>query len=123
MTRLLLSNDNIHNRIQSKIGGGHQSVVEEVIDAANNHTVLVVGMRQNPVCKSVVKRLKSSDIEFEYMEYGSYLKDWKLRLAIKMWSGWPTFPMVFVNGSLVGGNYEVAKLIESGEMQALLTAS
>ncbi|HEY0845709.1 MAG TPA: glutaredoxin, partial [Noviherbaspirillum sp.] len=29
--------------------------------------------------------------------------------------GWPTFPMVFVNGVLVGGANDLQKLIESGE--------
>jgi glutaredoxin-related protein len=122
MTRLLLSSDHIHVSIQSKVGGGHQSVVEEVIEAVDNNVVLVVGMRQNPVCKSVNKKLNDAGIHFKYLEYGSYLKDWKPRLAIKMWSGWPTFPMVFVNGTLVGGSHEVGKLIDSGEMQALITA-
>jgi len=33
-----------------------------------------------------------------------------------MWSGWPTFPMVFVKGVLVGGADDVARLIKSGEL-------
>jgi glutaredoxin-related protein len=33
-----------------------------------------------------------------------------------MWTGWQTFPMVFVKGVLVGGANEVKKLIESGEL-------
>ena len=97
-------------------------VVEEVIQAINEHPLLVVGMRQNPVCKSIKKKLNSEGIEFKYLEYGSYLSEWKPRLAIKMWSGWPTFPMVFINGNLVGGNYEVGKLMASGEFQSLLSA-
>ena len=122
MTRSLLPESNIHTSIHKKIGGGHQSVVEEVIESLNEHPLLVVGMRQNPVCKAVKKKLDSEGIEFKYLEYGSYLSEWKPRLAIKIWSGWPTFPMVFINGNLVGGNYEVGKLIESGEFQILLSA-
>src|SRR5207245_2254629 len=38
------------------------------------------------------------------------------RFAVKMWTGWPTFPMVFVKGVLVGGASDLAKLIESGEL-------
>ena len=38
------------------------------------------------------------------------------RLALKMWTGWPTFPMVFVKGVLIGGASDLAKLIESGEL-------
>jgi glutaredoxin-related protein len=37
-----------------------------------------------------------------------------------MWTGWPTFPMVFVKGSLVGGYDDVKKLIDSGELKTLL---
>jgi glutaredoxin-related protein len=37
-----------------------------------------------------------------------------------MWTGWPTFPMVFVKGTLIGGAQEVEKLIASGELQRLL---
>jgi glutaredoxin-related protein len=122
MARSLLSETNIHDRIHSKVGGGHQSIIDDVIQAINSNKVLVVGMRQNPVCKSVKKKLDGANLTYEYLEYGSYLSQWKPRLAIKMWSGWPTFPMVFINGSLVGGNYELEKLISSGELNKLLSS-
>jgi glutaredoxin-related protein len=35
-----------------------------------------------------------------------------------MWTGWPTFPMVFVRGVLVGGASDLIKLIESEELTA-----
>jgi len=37
-----------------------------------------------------------------------------------MWTGWPTFPMVFVRGVLVGGCHETKALIDSGELKRLL---
>ena len=37
-----------------------------------------------------------------------------------MWTGWQTFPMVFVKGVLVGGCSDLEKLIESGELKRLL---
>jgi glutaredoxin-related protein len=37
-----------------------------------------------------------------------------------MWTGWPTFPMVFVKGVLVGGADDVRRLIASGEIQKML---
>ena len=37
-----------------------------------------------------------------------------------MWSGWPTFPMVFVKGVLVGGADETERLIQSGEFKRAL---
>jgi len=37
-----------------------------------------------------------------------------------MWTGWPTFPMVFVKGILVGGYTDLKALIDSGELRSLL---
>lgn len=37
-----------------------------------------------------------------------------------MWTGWPTLPMVFVKGVLVGGADDLEKLIARGELKALL---
>jgi glutaredoxin-related protein len=45
---------------------------------------------------------------------------WKQRLAIKMWSGWPTFPQVFVRGVLVGGFEDTRKALEDGSLKKLL---
>ena len=42
------------------------------------------------------------------------------RNALKMWTGWPTLPMVFVKGTLIGGANETIALIESGELQRML---
>jgi glutaredoxin-related protein len=49
--------------------------------------------------------------------HGSYLSQWRRRNALKMWTGWPTFPMVFVKGTLIGGYDERAKLIAGGELE------
>ena len=37
-----------------------------------------------------------------------------------MWTGWPTFPMVFVKGVLVGGANDLKRLIASGELTQML---
>ena len=75
-----------------------------------NHDV-VVGMKQSPVVKNVRALLSEAGILYHYLEYGSYFSQWKRRLALKMWTGWPTFPMVFRDGVLLGGHKEVKALI------------
>ena len=55
-----------------------------------------------------------------YLEYGSYFSQWRPRGALKMWTGWPTFPMVFVKGTLVGGATDLQALIASGELKQML---
>ncbi len=120
MTRQLLDEKMIHPNIKESVGGKHNQIIEEVKEATNRHSVVIVGMAQNPVCKKIKKYLNNENIDFHYLEYGSYFKDWKKRLVLKMWSGWSTFPMAFVNGQLVGGCSEVSKLLKSGELKKLL---
>jgi glutaredoxin-related protein len=88
--------------------------------AAASNPVLVVGMRGNPYCRKVRRMLEGAGIAFKYLEYGSYLGQWRPRNALKMWTGWPTLPMVFVRSSLVGGADDVQKLLDSGELKRLL---
>ena len=62
--------------------------------------------------------LDAAGIAHHDLDFGSYFSDWRRRNALKMWTGWPTFPMVFVKGVLVGGADDLARLIEKGEVRA-----
>src|SRR4051812_19817489 len=81
----------------------HADIVAEVAGAVAAHKVVVVGMGWNPSVGRARKLLSDKNIPFTYLGYGNYLSKWRQRLAIKLWSGWPTFPQVFVGGTLVGG--------------------
>jgi len=116
MSRSILPDANIHPKIQPAVLGFHTDIVQEVQQAISLHRVVVVGMTQNPVVKNVRKQLAAADIAYFYLEYGSYFSQWRRRLALKMWTGWPTFPMVFLNGVLLGGGEDVKRLIDSGEL-------
>jgi monothiol glutaredoxin len=83
--------------------------------------LVVVGMRQNPWPKKARQALDATGIPYKYLEYGSYLSEWRRRLALKMWTGCPKFPMVFIRGTLVGGAEEVKRLIESGELKQMIS--
>lgn len=100
----------------------HADVVGEVVAALKRHDVVVVGMAQNPHVKNVRKALDDANIPYEYLEYGSYLSQWKKRLAIKLWSGWPTFPQVYVKGVLLGGEDLTKAAIADGSLKARLDA-
>jgi monothiol glutaredoxin len=102
-----------------KIETFHAETVKEVADAVQAHDVVVVGMAQNPHVKNVRKALDEAGVKFHYLEYGSYFGDWKKRLAIKMWSGWPTFPQVFVKGELIGGEALTKAAIARGDLAPL----
>lgn len=113
----------VHDAIQAKHDHPHQEVVGEVQQAVTQHDVVIVGMAQNPFCKRARKAAEGTGKPFTYLEYGSYLSKWKPRLALKMWSGWGTFPQVFVKGTLVGGATDLEALIASGEFERMVSDS
>ena len=120
MPRTVLDESRLHPAIRDQVVNYHADIVHNVQSASMSNPVLVVGMAQNPHCKRARARLKAADVAHHYLEYGSYFSQWRDRGALKMWTGWPTFPMVFVKGSLVGGADEIGKLIDSGELNRLL---
>ena len=119
--RRILDESRIHPAIRAKIAGHHADIVREVESAVGANDIVVVGMKQNPMPRRARKALDARGIAYKYLEYGSYLNTWRRRNALKMWTGWPTFPMIFVKGVLIGGATDLERLIESGEL-ARLTA-
>ncbi|MBZ0120052.1 MAG: glutaredoxin [Sandaracinaceae bacterium] len=122
MPRHVLPEEKIHPAIREKIANHHRDIVEEVKAAVESNDVVVVGMKQNPNPRRARKALKAKGIEHAYLEYGSYVGPWRRRNALKMWTGWPTFPMVFVKGTLIGGADDLEKLIASGELDTMLSS-
>jgi len=122
MPRPILEEERLHPAIRQKVANLHADIVHNVQSAAASHPVLVVGMRQNPMCKHARRALADAGVAHHYLEYGSYFSLWRKRNALKMWTGWPTFPMVFVRGTLVGGADDIRTLIDSGELRRMLGA-
>lgn len=79
-------------------------------------------MAQNPAPKRARKVLDELNIDYHYLEYGSYFKEWRRRNALKMWTGWSTFPIIFVKGTLIGGSSDMRALIDAGELEGLLSS-
>lgn len=120
MPRKILLEKNIHSSIQSVIANNNADIITEVQTAITNNRVVVVGMAQNPEPKKARKLLKKMGIEHTYLEYGNYFNNWYRRNALKMWTGWPTFPMIFINGVLIGGASDLGALIETDKLTELL---
>src|ERR1700676_1400518 len=114
--RKVLDEARIHPAIRGVIGDNHIDVVRDVEAAVAANDVVVVGMKQNPFVKQARKALAKQAIAYAYLEYGSYLSEWRRRNALKMWTGWPTFPMIFVRGVFIGGASDLAAYIASGEL-------
>jgi glutaredoxin-related protein len=99
------------------ISGFHSDTVREVKEAIAKNKVVVVGMSQNPVVSKARKILDNAGVKYAYCEYGSYFSSWKPRLAIKLWSGWPTFPQIFVDGRLIGGCADLVEWMKTNSLK------
>lgn len=121
MSRSILDEAHIHPAIRETITDNNADIVREVQAAIAGNKVVVVGMAQNPFPRMARRALDATGTPYKYLEYGSYLSQWRRRNALKMWTGWPTFPMVFVKGTLVGGAGELRRLIDSGEFSRMIS--
>jgi monothiol glutaredoxin len=110
----------VHPSISEKIASYRKEEVAAVKALIAAHRVVVVGMTQNPYPKRARKLLDSQGVPYEYLGIGSYLSEWRRRLVLKMWTGWATFPMIWVDGVFIGGFQDLQKLVESGELTAIL---
>jgi monothiol glutaredoxin len=120
MPRPILDEARIHPAVRERIATLHADIVQEVSDAVRQHAVVVVGLAWNQPAAHARRALDQAGIAYRYLEYGNYLSGWRRRNALKMWTGWPTFPMVFVKGTLVGGAQDLQRLMERGELAPLL---
>ena len=120
MPRPVFDEAQIHPAIRERVANHRTDIVREVKDAIAANDVVVVGMGINPMPRKARRLLDEANIPYKYLTYGSYLSEWRRRNALKMWTGWPTFPMIFVKGVFIGGATDLDKLIASGELQRML---
>lgn len=120
MTRSILDEAHLHPSIVQYVSNNHADIVGEVQSALASNAVVLVGMAQNPFPRRARKALDKINAPYKYLEYGSYLSQWRRRTALKMWTGWSSFPMVFVKGILIGGYQQLQQLIDSGEFARMM---
>ena len=61
--------------------------------------------------------LRAAGAKFAYI---NIFEDPEIREGLKVYSNWPTFPQLYVNGELIGGCDIAIELYESGELQKIL---
>ena len=117
MSRYVLEEAKLHPAIREHVAQHETGIVKEVQDAVAANAVVVVGMAANPFPKKACKALDAAGVKYRYLQYGSYFHGWRRRNALKMWTGWPTFPMVFHKGVLLGGSKNTKDLLSHGELK------
>ncbi|XP_062859718.1 glutaredoxin 3 [Trichomycterus rosablanca] len=63
--------------------------------------------------KQIIQILKDQNIQYSSFDI---LSDEEVRMGLKTYSNWPTYPQVYVKGELIGGLDIIKELVESGEI-------
>lgn len=115
---------NILNNEISEIEAADKSKdLNEQIEGLLKSSKIVLFMKGNtdmPQCgfsantSAILKHLGASFKTF------NILNDAEIRQGLKEYSNWPTFPQLYVNGKLIGGNDIVTEMYQSGELQEYL---
>ena len=84
MPRPVLDEAHIHPAIRTRLAENRQAIVREVMAAVEANDVVVVGMAMNPFPRKARKILDQAKQPFRYLEYGSYLSQWRERNALKI---------------------------------------
>jgi glutaredoxin-related protein len=98
----------------------HSERMSEIKRAVAEHDVVVIGMALNSACGVARQALEDAGHTVHYIEIGGYFSKWRERLAIKLWSGWPLYPQVFVKGTLIGGRDRTKAALADGTIDTLL---
>lgn len=64
-----------------------------------------------------VAALKQVDADFSYI---NIFEDPDIREGLKVYSNWPTYPQLYINGELMGGCDIVMEMYHSGELKKLV---
>lgn len=112
----------INNEIQ-EISADKAGDLQTQIEALLKSGKVVLFMKGNadmPMCgfsANTVAILKHLGVPFKTF---NILNDPEIRLGLKEFSNWPTYPQLYVGGKLIGGNDIVTEMYQSGELQEFL---
>lgn len=92
----------------------------ETLLKGNKIVLFMKGNADMPQCgfsANTVMILKHLGLGFSTFDI---LNDPEIRQGLKEFSNWPTYPQLYVNGKLIGGNDIVTEMYQSGELQEYL---
>jgi len=100
------------------------SIEKRLVSLINQEQVMlfIKGTPTQPRCgftRTLLNLLNQLEIKYGYFDI---LSDEEVRQSLKAYSNWPTYPQVYIKGSLVGGLDIIQELNENGELTEMLKA-
>ena len=118
-----MSSFNILNNEISELTADKNLDLKSQIETLLNSSKIVLFMKGNadgPMCgfsANSVAILKNLGVGFKTF---NILNDQDIRLGLKEYSNWPTYPQLYVKGQLIGGNDVITEMYKNGELQEYL---
>merc|ERR1719445_775941 len=111
------------------IGGvDKESIVQQITEEKTKNSVLIYTYSLSPFSSEAVKILEETGYEFKNIELGA---EWfllgpeesvtRVALSEEVENGATSLPKVFIGGQCIGGCSDLADLVESGELDVLLS--
>ncbi|WP_100640190.1 Grx4 family monothiol glutaredoxin [Marinobacter salexigens] len=97
--------------------------INETIKSQLSENPIILYMKgspQAPQCGFSSKTSQALMACGERFAFVNILDNQELREALKVYSSWPTYPQLYVNGELVGGCDIIMEMSESGELATLV---
>lgn len=104
----------------------NQATLESRLKALINQSTIMIfmkGNRDEPKCgfsKQLIALINSYNLAYETFDI---LSDEEVRQGLKLYSDWPTYPQLYVNGELIGGLDIIKEMHASGDLVATLNGS
>ncbi|KAL7539438.1 hypothetical protein ACHAWF_006407 [Thalassiosira exigua] len=98
------------------------SLNDKLKQLINRHRVMLFmkGIPSSPGCgfsRQIVEIIDSFGASYDAF---NILEDEDVRQGLKVYSDWPTYPQLYVEGDLVGGLDIVSEMVESGDLEDML---
>lgn len=97
-------------------------VVETIKQQIESNTIILYmkGSPQQPQCGFSSQSSQAVMSCGERFAFVNILDHPEIRATLPSYSNWPTFPQLYINGELVGGNDIITELHEQGELQTMI---
>jgi monothiol glutaredoxin len=92
----------------------------ETLLKSSKVVLFMKGNAEMPMCgfsANSVSILKNLGVSFHTF---NILNDPEIRQGLKDYSNWPTYPQLYINSQLIGGNDIITEMYKNGELQEVL---
>lgn len=106
--------ENSYNFYEHQFLKQKQTMFEKIESLLKSYPVIIFikGTPMDPFCKfskSFMELIKKTEIKYKSFDI---FKDEALRCWLRIYSGWKTYPQIYINGNIIGGVDKLKELIE-----------